>query len=96
MISLLFVGLGTGEKHAAEDEDLKEEDTNVVPGVGDGVVDTELKDTPPVETVEDVEADQGEHDSDVVREIVLVEALVITLVDRVISVTVALLEGLLL
>ena len=66
----------------------------MVPGVSLGVVDTEFKDGPPVEQVEQVECQQGEHNSDIVAKIVLVEALVVTLIDWVVSVTVTLLEGL--
>ena len=94
VVALLAVGVLAREEHAAEHEDLEHEDAHVVPGVRLGEVDTELEHGPPVEEVEQVEGEQGDHNSDVVSEVVFVESLIIALIDGIVSISVTFFERL--
>ena len=58
MSKFLFVNSGTENKHNSNDENCGGEDKQIVVGRGSWVVNTKLKVSPPMETLEDVEEDQ--------------------------------------
>lgn len=88
--ALLLVGeLARDQQHDAEDHG-EDEGAEGVPGECVRVDDAEAEDAPPVQGLEDPEADQGEDDAGDVGVVVLVDALVVRLVDGVVAVAVAL------
>ena len=90
VLPLQLVGVLARGEEVREEEDGEEEGGDGVPDEGVGVDDAEGEDAPPVESVEDPEADEREDDANVVACGVLVHALVVGLVDRVVPVSVAL------
>ena len=90
VLPLGFVSSGTGHEHASTHGASRNEDGNGVNSELSGVLDTEFKNTPPVETIEKPETAKGNKNTKIVLTGVLVNTLVISSLSRVVSLSLTL------
>jgi len=85
--SLLLVSPLSRKKHPCSEQECWHEDSNGVPSQSRGRVNAQFKHGPPVKGLEDPECDQSNHNTDVASEGVLVDTLIVSLVNLVVSVS---------
>ena len=89
VLSLDSVCLLSGDQKTGKEESSEEEATDRVPDKGISGDNTEREDTPPVHGVANPESEEATDDLDVVNACVLVDTLIVSGVDWIISVTIS-------